>query len=286
MADLTTGEVFGNYTELIFDGRVVAARGNKSGKIFEICHRCGGTGHYSFNLLDGTICYGCMGKRVVAETTEADVIRKAVNRAKAADRRAKKAKAQLDAARATMDAWQAANADLVEALRPHLTPVDAEGYADFSFRPANTFLTSMADQAIRTVRPLTSKQAEAARNALRVQAQRDEERAAQQAAGQAAGHLGTPGQKVEAVVTLESAKFLPGDWNRSNSYLITMRTEAGHVLKTFSSGAFGDTASEMIDRAKEQGQNRPQVTITGTVKAHDEYNGEPQTMLTRVKINS
>lgn len=26
------------------------------------CGRCGGTGHYSFNLIDGTRCYGCNGK--------------------------------------------------------------------------------------------------------------------------------------------------------------------------------------------------------------------------------
>ncbi len=25
------------------------------------CGRCGGSGSYSFNLRDGTVCYGCMG---------------------------------------------------------------------------------------------------------------------------------------------------------------------------------------------------------------------------------
>lgn len=25
------------------------------------CGRCGGSGNYSFNLRDGTVCYGCMG---------------------------------------------------------------------------------------------------------------------------------------------------------------------------------------------------------------------------------
>ena len=27
----------------------------------EVCPRCGGSGHYSFNLVDGTKCYGCGG---------------------------------------------------------------------------------------------------------------------------------------------------------------------------------------------------------------------------------
>lgn len=29
------------------------------------CTRCGGTGHYSYNMKDGTVCYGCGGSGVV-----------------------------------------------------------------------------------------------------------------------------------------------------------------------------------------------------------------------------
>jgi len=28
-----------------------------------VCSRCGGTGEYSFNLMDGTICHGCLGAK-------------------------------------------------------------------------------------------------------------------------------------------------------------------------------------------------------------------------------
>jgi hypothetical protein len=34
---------------------------NKQGFPIETCSRCLGTGHYSYNLKDGTICYGCLG---------------------------------------------------------------------------------------------------------------------------------------------------------------------------------------------------------------------------------
>ena len=27
-----------------------------------ICSRCGGSGHYSYNPIHGTMCYGCQGK--------------------------------------------------------------------------------------------------------------------------------------------------------------------------------------------------------------------------------
>ena len=32
------------------------------------CTRCGGTGKYSFNLLDGDMCYGCEGKGYTLKT--------------------------------------------------------------------------------------------------------------------------------------------------------------------------------------------------------------------------
>jgi hypothetical protein len=37
---------------------------NKHGFEIETCGRCGGSGEYSFNLLDGKRCYGCQGKGV------------------------------------------------------------------------------------------------------------------------------------------------------------------------------------------------------------------------------
>ena len=30
-------------------------------KFLNVCGRCGGTGHYNFNMKDGTRCYGCHG---------------------------------------------------------------------------------------------------------------------------------------------------------------------------------------------------------------------------------
>lgn len=54
------------------------------------CHRCGGSGHYSYNPVDGTRCFGCHGHR--GEWVEVDeYLRLARNRAKAAAARARKA---------------------------------------------------------------------------------------------------------------------------------------------------------------------------------------------------
>lgn len=280
MAEVTTGEVFGNYTEILLDGVVIAARGNKSGKTFEICRRCGGSGQYSFNLMDGTVCYGCMGKRVTGEISEADAIRKATNRIKARARKAAKAEAEYAAKVAAMDAWKAANADLVEALSDFLVPTDEHGYVAGQPKRSNNFLSDLASQT-RGIRPLSSKQVEAAWNALRVQDERDAAKAAQGAARQAAGYLGEVGQKVEATVKVLFVKDIESSFNGrpTTSWLITMETAEGHALKSFSTGAFVDEALRI------KGTDE-MVTITATVKKQEEYNGEPQTMLTRIKIKN
>ena len=54
------------------------------------------------------------------------------------------------------------------------------------------------------------------------------------------------------------------------SYLVTMVTPEGNVLKTFSSGNFGNV---------EVGQT---LQIKGTVKKHEVYKGNKETMLSRV----
>lgn len=38
---------------------------SKLGFEIETCSRCGGTGHYSYNQMDGTRCFKCHGKKVV-----------------------------------------------------------------------------------------------------------------------------------------------------------------------------------------------------------------------------
>lgn len=242
-----------------------------NGVVREFCKRCGGTGEYSFNLMDGTVCYGCMGKSLGESTTEADIVRRAINRHKAAAKRAEKAERAFQIKRAAMDAWQATHADLLAALEPHLSRVDSEGYTDFDWRPINTFLTDLADKAHRGVIPLSDRQVEAAKAALARQAQWDTEKAEKAAQSTAAGHYGKVGEKVTAEVVITGTKFFPGDWNRSNTTLVTMKTAEGHILKTFSSGEFG--------REAEAGQT---VKIKGTVKTHGDYDGVPQTMLTRV----
>lgn len=81
---------------------------------------------------------------------------------------------------------------------------------------------------------------------------------------------GEVGDKYEGSVTLISTKDIDTMYGRSTLY--TFRDENGNILKWFSSG-YGLDANE-----------GDQIKIRGKIKKLDEYRGQKQTMLTRVKM--
>jgi hypothetical protein len=83
--------------------------------------------------------------------------------------------------------------------------------------------------------------------------------------------LGDIGSKLELPVTLKAIRFIEGDYGTTSLY--TFVTDDGHLVKWFSSRAV--LRDSDVDKA---------ITITGTVKKHDEYNGTKSTILTRCKV--
>lgn len=235
-----------------------------NGTVREFCKRCGGTGQYSFNLFDGTMCYGCSGRALGENTTEADIIRKAENREKARARREAKAKKDAEKAAVIMAEWKAANAALLDALLPYLA---AEG------EWFEGFLADLADKAHRGFKPLTERQVEAALRAAEQDRERQAVKAAVVSAKTAVGHFGTVDAKVTAEVTVQAVKGFEGQYG--TRFLVTMETTEGHTLKTWTTGNF---VSDALD-AKESGEV---ITIKATVKAHGDYNDIPETTLLRV----
>ena len=57
-------------------------------KVKGICPRCGGSGHYSYNQMDGTRCYGCMGSGISIQKVRA-YTEKEYTRMQAANERAR-----------------------------------------------------------------------------------------------------------------------------------------------------------------------------------------------------
>jgi hypothetical protein len=269
------GESF-QLTELSIDGELVGVE--IDGETFDPCKRCGIGGQYSFNGFD-SICYDCGGYSHGKSTTEADIVRRYVDRQKAAAKRQaaaeKAAKEQAD----ELAAWVAANADVAEALVVHRSPAQDEyGYVigheddpNYVFTPADRFLTSLADQA--AYRALSPKQTDAARTAFARLAERTATRQAANAETVAAGHWGRIGVREDAQVTVASCRFFDNDFG--GNWLVTMKTAMGHTLKTWTSGAFIDVALE----AEKTGAT---VNVKATVKSHDTYRDLPETTVTRV----
>lgn len=84
------------------------------------CSRCGGTGHYSFNQISGTVCFGCDGFREIAPkltpelwagmlpVVESGALDTYLANVRARQAAEKAAKGALDA---VMNAWQACKLD-------------------------------------------------------------------------------------------------------------------------------------------------------------------------------
>jgi hypothetical protein len=84
-------------------------------------------------------------------------------------------------------------------------------------------------------------------------------------------HLGAPGSKLEVAAVLEA--LIPVETSFGRSYVQKYRTDTGAALVWFSKG--GDATSRDLGVT---------FRIRGTVKAHDAYNGEAQTKLTRCRV--
>jgi hypothetical protein len=235
------------------------------------CSRCGGCGQFSYNQLDGTMCYGCNGDGVgKAVNGWADAFR--LVKGREARRRAEQRKAMRlawDEAHA-WDAWYGTRTGVIAAL---LAQPRDEYTGDFR----TDFLGKMAS-IVSGATPLTEKQEAAVVRTLGQRVQRAE-------AKQAAGHWGVEGKRAEVAVKLVSVKDFDGDYG--TRCLVIMETAEGHTLKTWASGEFGWTAFGKMYDADGNRRNEPiNATIKATVKdgGHTEYNGTPQTEVQRVKV--
>ena len=85
---MAVAKSYENYEQL---GEPFESEGKMYVRVRGLCPRCGGSGHYSYNQMDGTKCYGCMGsgKKIMNVRWYTDKERAAQDRA--AERRAEKA---------------------------------------------------------------------------------------------------------------------------------------------------------------------------------------------------
>lgn len=101
-------------------------------------------------------------------------------------------------------------------------------------------------------------------------AEREAQKAARAAARASVVYAGEVGEKITVTGTIERKRWIATQYGSSALVIV----DAGaHVLKMFTTAAWADDA--------EEGQT---VTLTATVKAHQEYEGTRQTVVTRAKV--
>jgi cytochrome c1 len=86
----------------------------------QACTRCGGSGHYSFNRVNGTVCFGCNGQRQHAAKLTREVLEAA---------RVKVAAGDLEAIRAANRARKAARKDIAPLVTEACAVYDTIGNA-------------------------------------------------------------------------------------------------------------------------------------------------------------
>lgn len=255
------------------DGEQVATVGANR-QVFDVCGRCGGSGDFPSSAWNG-ICLGCNGYgagKLLGENFEAmhaKIVKRVKARAAAAKRAEKKAfELAWDAAHA-WNAWYQGREDVIAALRSDEYKQIGYDGEQYGWKPG--FLGEMAARVCNG-ETLSEAQEAAVRRTLASRVERAERK-------QAAGHLAVVGARVEADVTIRYARDYEGQYG--TRHLVTMEDADGRTLKTWSSGEFGWAAAAMLRDADGQPVT---ARIKGTVKAHEEYKGTPQTELTRVAL--
>jgi len=215
------------------------------------CHRCGGAGRSDAWARTGYTCYECGGRGKWPEEHKCYTKEKLDKLNAAAKAKRDKAEAERQA---KYEARQAEHRAALEAYREEnkVLLARAEPYRERSDMIRDLLekgeqYASLSDKQKAFLVSLISK----------IEADAGSE------------YLGEIGERVRFRGTIE--KVLSGESNSRWSaywYITMIRTEAGHVIKYFNTiGEEGET-----------------LQFSGTVKAHEEYNGVKQTILQRMKV--
>lgn len=247
-----------------FSGKQVVVAPN--GKVFEECERCGGfTGAIpTFAHVYAGQCFGCNGVGVgrshaSLEAAEKNLARRAKNRAAAERRREAKRLAAVAEAEAKFAAWAGANPELVKPLTELADLWDPrEGYG--SAEGVDGWLYAAA---LDVRNGLVPAHAEAVPDLLATYLAEQEVKAASQYAGEV-GDVVTVTGEVKVALVVEG--------NYGSSVMVVL-SNGPVTVKTYSTAKW---AWEV-----ERGDT---LTLTGTVKKLDEYEGTKQTVLARPKV--
>jgi hypothetical protein len=245
----------------------------RNGMLRAPCGNCeggsSGTKSYHANVFAG-VCFQCTGRGWRTQVDDLDAAAKRTRTREVERMRFARKQAEAEAAAAAALAeWTAANADLAARLAEI---ADADNAADYTERAVlenrydGGFVLNLAHTA--SYKPLTDKQTAAVAKAI---AEADEAAAAKATLR----HVGEPDETVTVTGTVADAFSFENRF-RGWTWIVVVKADGLHPVKFFSSS-----------KAAREAERGDKVTVTGTVKGHEVYEGEEQTMLTgRVKITT
>lgn len=257
-------------TLVVIDGEPFA---EYAGFFYSPCGFCSpqwsGTKDYHLGVYGG-VCFQCTGKGYARRYESRAKIEALVKRRKSDRARADRKRQEADAAAAAKVAeWEQAHPDEAAVLASLRAMADESTEAAYAVEERwGAFLWSLASQA--SYRPLSPKQTAAVMGAVARVANREAEAAAK-AAGQryydGAKAVAAPGV-VTVAITVDTAY--------GASRLVVVEGTGDYEGVTFKMFGTGVTLWEA--------RRGDKVEVTGSVKDRDEYEGTPQTVLTRAKI--
>lgn len=223
------------------------------------CCRCGGTGLYS--PYHGR-CYRCGGCGVDptnydtvysgTPTAEFEVYVEKCNEALATRRANKKAKETAKA-----NAWEA---------EMKAVPVLKEA---LECRASLSSITNDILGSVIRYRSFSDKQLAAIEKGVKYAKERTAKAEAVKAKNADSDYQGSVGERITVTVKVEKIMSFDSQWGTSDMFL--MRDAGSNVYKWMTSSC--------VDMGEGS-----EVTLTGTVKKHDDYRGTKQTVLTRCKV--
>lgn len=279
-AEITDTIVTVGGASAMWTGRVVKIGGytfirDGKGQCHELCERCdsrvaedgtitrtGFIRHFS-HVADG-VCFGCYGVGVARKAIPS--VDDAVKRVKAriAGKASRERKAQREAAEKAQRAaqWREENPDLAA----FVAEVLADEWTDVESGPVREFCWT-----INRGDTLSERQASYFAKIREIMIERKAKRAARAAEIATYAYVGEIGQKITESGTIITAFTTePNDYGKS-SRIVVVDTGSAFVKMT-------TTALWAWDVEKGE-----KITVTGTIKAHKEWNGMPQTILLRPK---
>lgn len=237
------------------------AKGNSFFVCPRACNRCGGAGRCDKWAYTGFTCFDCggagtTGVQTVKLYTVEKLAKLNATKAKADAKRAAVAQTRADQRAAEIAArakdFQIANAGLIARTAPHM---DNEFIYDVMTRAtANSQISEKQTAAVMASVERIEAQVVTAANSR---------------------HVGKVGERLEVAVTVErvisfSRPRFNAPWLEETLSIVTMRDAAGNAIVSKSTSFYAAKGETMMIRA--------------TVKDHSEYNGEQQTIVSRIKV--